>query len=56
MKVLRQISKGKKQDYSINAVIAKYLINKETEKIRSGSGAELWKYFQRQFFFKTQKD
>lgn len=32
MKVLRQIEKGKKQDYSTNAVIAKYLINKETEK------------------------
>jgi nucleoside-diphosphate kinase len=28
MKVLRQMQKGKKQDYSINAVIAKYLINK----------------------------
>jgi nucleoside-diphosphate kinase len=28
MKVLRQLKKGKKQDYSINAVIAKYLINK----------------------------
>jgi len=32
MKVLRQIGKGKKQDYSTNAVIAKYLINKEIEK------------------------
>ncbi|MCE5212286.1 MAG: nucleoside-diphosphate kinase [Deltaproteobacteria bacterium] len=32
LKVLHQIEKGKKQDYSINAVIAKYLINKETEK------------------------
>ena len=31
MKVLRQIAKGKKQDYSTNAVIAKYLINKETD-------------------------
>jgi len=31
MKVLRQITKGKKQDYSTNAVIAKYLINKETD-------------------------
>jgi len=28
MKVLRQLKKGKKQDYSTNAVIAKYLINK----------------------------
>jgi len=33
MKVLRQLIKGKKQDYSINAVIAKYLINKENEDI-----------------------
>lgn len=32
MKVLRQLVKGKKQDYSTNAVIAKYLINKEPEK------------------------
>jgi nucleoside-diphosphate kinase len=32
MKVLRQLIKGKKQDYSTNAVIAKYLINKETEE------------------------
>ena len=31
MKVLRQIVKGKKQDYSTNAVIAKYLINKEKD-------------------------
>ena len=31
MKVLRQLIKGKKQDYSTNAVIAKYLINKENE-------------------------
>jgi nucleoside-diphosphate kinase len=31
MKVLRQIIEGKKQDYSINTVIAKYLINKEIE-------------------------
>jgi nucleoside-diphosphate kinase len=28
MKVLRQLKQGKKQDYSTNAVIAKYLINK----------------------------
>ncbi len=28
MKVLRQLKKGQKQDYSTNAVIAKYLINK----------------------------
>jgi len=28
MKVLRQMKKGEKPDYSINAVIAKYLINK----------------------------
>jgi len=28
MKVLQQLKKGKKQDYSTNAVIAKYLINK----------------------------
>lgn len=32
MKVLYQLTNGKKQDYSTNAVIAKYLINKETEK------------------------
>jgi len=32
LKVLQQLIKGKKQDYSTNAVIAKYLINKETEK------------------------
>jgi nucleoside-diphosphate kinase len=32
MKVLRQLEKGKKQDYSTNAVIAKYLINRENEK------------------------
>lgn len=32
MKVLRQLIKGKKQDYSTNAVLAKYLINKEPEK------------------------
>jgi nucleoside-diphosphate kinase len=32
MKVLRQLIKGKKQDYSTHAVIAKYLINKEQEK------------------------
>jgi nucleoside-diphosphate kinase len=31
MKVLGQIEKGKKQDYSTHAVIAKYLINKETD-------------------------
>jgi nucleoside-diphosphate kinase len=31
IKVLRQLLKGKKQDYSTNAVIAKYLINKENE-------------------------
>jgi len=31
MKVLRQLIKGKKQDYSTNAVIAKYLINRENE-------------------------
>ncbi len=29
VKVLRQLIKGKKQDYSTNAVIAKYLINRE---------------------------
>jgi nucleoside-diphosphate kinase len=33
MKVLRQLIKDNKQDYSINAVIAKYLINKENEDI-----------------------
>jgi len=32
MKVLRQSIKGKKQDYSTHAVLAKYLINKEQEK------------------------
>jgi nucleoside-diphosphate kinase len=32
MKVLRQLIKGKKQDYTTNAVIAKYLINRLTEK------------------------
>jgi nucleoside-diphosphate kinase len=31
MKVLHQITKGKKQDYSTNTVIAKYLINKEID-------------------------
>ncbi len=31
MKVLQQLIKGQNQDYSTNAVIAKYLINKETE-------------------------
>jgi len=31
MKVLRQLLKGKKTDVSVNAVIAKYLINKETD-------------------------
>ena len=33
IKVLRQLIKGKKQDYSTNAVIAKYLINKENEDV-----------------------
>jgi nucleoside-diphosphate kinase len=33
MKVLRQLEKGKKQDYSANAVTAKYLINREIEDI-----------------------
>ena len=33
IKVLRQLIKGKKQDYSTNTVIAKYLINKEIEDI-----------------------
>jgi nucleoside-diphosphate kinase len=33
MKVLHQLIKGKKQDYSTNAVIAKYLINKENDDI-----------------------
>jgi nucleoside-diphosphate kinase len=33
IKVLRQLIKGKKQDYSTNAVIAKYLINRENEDI-----------------------
>ena len=33
MKVLRQLKKGKKQDYSANAVTAKYLINREIEDI-----------------------
>jgi hypothetical protein len=33
IKVLRQLIKGKKQDYSTNTVIAKYLINKENEDI-----------------------
>ena len=33
IKVLRQLIKGKKQDYSTNAVIAKYLINKENEDL-----------------------
>jgi nucleoside-diphosphate kinase len=32
MKVLRQLEKGKKPVYSANAVIAKYLINKEIDK------------------------
>jgi len=32
IKVLNQLAKGRKQDYSTNAVIAKYLINKEVEK------------------------
>jgi len=32
MKVIQQILKGKKQHYSTNTVIAKYLINKEMEK------------------------
>jgi nucleoside-diphosphate kinase len=32
IKVLHQLIKSKKQDYSTNAVIAKYLINKEVEK------------------------
>ncbi len=32
VKVLRQLIKGKKQDYSTHAVVAKYLINKEQEK------------------------
>ena len=32
VKVLQQILKGKKQDYSTNTVIAKYLINKDIEK------------------------
>ena len=33
IKVLRQLIKGKKQDYSTNAVIAKYLINRENEAV-----------------------
>ena len=33
IKVLRQIIKGKKQDFSTNAIIAKYLINKDEEDI-----------------------
>lgn len=33
MKVLRQLKEGKKLDYSVNAVIAKYLINREIEDI-----------------------
>ena len=32
MNVLQQLIKGKKQDYSTNAVIAKYLINRDIEK------------------------
>lgn len=32
MKVLRQMEKSRKQDYSTNAVIAKYLINREVEQ------------------------
>jgi hypothetical protein len=33
IKVLRQLIKGKRQDYSTNAVIAKYLINRENEAV-----------------------
>jgi Nucleoside diphosphate kinase. len=33
LKVLRQIKEGKKQDVSVNALIAKYLINKENDDI-----------------------
>ena len=33
MKVLQQLREGKKLDYSVNAVIAKYLINRENETI-----------------------
>jgi hypothetical protein len=33
MKVLQQLEQGKKLDYSVNAVVAKYLINKENEAI-----------------------
>jgi hypothetical protein len=33
LKLLRQIKEGKKQDVSVNALIAKYLINKENEDI-----------------------
>jgi nucleoside-diphosphate kinase len=33
LKFLRQLEKGKKQDISVKAVIAKYLINKENEDI-----------------------
>jgi nucleoside-diphosphate kinase len=33
LKVLQQLKQGKKQDYSVNAVVAKYLINKENEAI-----------------------
>ncbi len=33
LKVLRQIKNGSKQDYSANAVTAKYLINRENEDI-----------------------
>ena len=33
LKVLRQIKKGRKQDYSANAVTAKYLINRKIEDI-----------------------
>lgn len=33
LKLLRQIKEGKKQDVSVNALIAKYLINKENDDI-----------------------
>jgi len=32
-RVLRQLKEGRKLDYSVNAVIAKYLINRENETV-----------------------
>jgi len=33
LRVLKQFKEGKKLDYSVNAVLAKYLINRENEII-----------------------